>query len=221
LDSSASAPLVAWPERVTVRDGSEILIRPIAPDDKQRLVEGFNRLSVESRYRRFLTPTDRLSRRMLRYLTEVDHHDHEALVAESADVREPVGVARFIRNDGDAKAAEVAVTVVDHWQGRGVATELLRRLEERAIEEGIERFTATCLADNTDVLALLEDVGPHRTRNAAGGIVEVSIDLPGAKAPESALRTALRRAASGAVAFVHPREPGPGGDDADAEGADA
>lgn len=219
MDAPATA--VAWPERVALRDGSDILIRPIAPGDKQRLVEGFNRLSAESRYRRFLTPMNRLSARMLRYLTEIDHHDHEALIAEAASDGEPLGVARFIRTADDPKAAEVAVTVVDHWQCRGVATELLRRLEDRAIDEGLDRFTATCLADNTDVLALLGDIGPQKLKTAEGGILEVSIDLPGAKAPESALRKVLRRAASGAVAFLHPWEPGPDENGEDVGGDDA
>ena len=207
MDGATTA--LVWPERVTLRDGSDILIRPIAPGDKRKLVEGFDRLSAKSRYRRFLTPMNRLTGRMLRYLTEVDHHDHEALVAEAASDRQPLGVARYIRTAEDPKAAEVAVTVVDHWQCRGVATELLRRLDDRAIEEGIERFTATCLADNTDVLALLGDIGPQRLKTVEGGLLEVAIDLPGAKAPESPLRSVLRRAASGAVAFLHPNEPGP------------
>lgn len=194
-----------WPETVPLRDGSEIAIRPIEPEDAEQLVRGFERLSPESRYRRFLTPMRRLSPRVVRYLTEIDHHDHEALVAVSA-AGEPVGVARFIKLVDTPDTAEVAVAVVDDWQGRGAATELLRRLAARALEEGIERFTATCLATNTDVLELLQDVAPTRVTNTDGGLVEVEVALPAGE--ESTLRSALRRAASGAIAFMHPLERG-------------
>jgi RimJ/RimL family protein N-acetyltransferase len=113
---------------VALPDGSEISIRPIRRTDRGQLGEGFERLSPESRYRRFLVPMPRLSPRLVRYLTEVDHHDHEALVALGADTGEPIGVARYVRSDDAADAAEVAVAVVDDWHQRGVATELLRRL---------------------------------------------------------------------------------------------
>lgn len=145
-----------------------------------------------------------LSPSLLRYLTEVDHHDHEALVAVSADGQEPVGVARFVRLKDDPGAAEVAIAVVDDWQGRGAGTELLRRLEERAVAEGVERFVATCLATNSDVLDLLEQVGPKRICQMEGGVVDVQIALPASAAPDQPLRAALRRAASGALAFRHP-----------------
>ena len=193
-----------WPETVRLRDGKSISIRPIEPDDKQQLLRGFERLSPESRYRRFLTPMDRLSARLLRYLTEVDHHDHEALVAESVEGGEPVGVARYIRLADEREAAEVAVAVVDDWQGKGAGTELLRRLATRAMEEGVERFTATCLATNTDVLELLEDVAPTRVTNTGDGLAEIVVELPTRE--ENTLLAALRRAASGALAFRHPLE---------------
>jgi hypothetical protein len=66
---------------VRLRDGSRVLIRPIEPDDRAALAEGFERLSAESRYRRFFAPMPRLRERDLDYLTRVDHRDHEALVA--------------------------------------------------------------------------------------------------------------------------------------------
>src|SRR5437660_3402126 len=68
---------------VTLRDGVSIFIRPIDAGDKAALVQGFEKLSPESRYRRFFSPLSRLSERDLAYLTEVDHHDHEALIAHS------------------------------------------------------------------------------------------------------------------------------------------
>ncbi|HXD57552.1 MAG TPA: GNAT family N-acetyltransferase [Thermoleophilaceae bacterium] len=187
-----------------LRDGTEVVIRPIRPDDKAALERGFEQLSPASRYRRFLSPMNALTPRLLRYLTEVDHHSHEAIVAESAEKHEPIGVARYVRLSDDPAAAEVAVAVVDEWQGKGAGTELLARLEERALDEGIERFVATCLASNTEVLELLGEIGPIRTIGRANGTVDVEIALPAGQQPEAPLRALLRRAASGALAFKPP-----------------
>ena len=142
-----------WAERL--RDGQEILIRPIRPDDREELAEGMRRLSPESRYRRFFTPTSELSAAALSYLTEVDHHDHEALVALDPDSGHGVGVARFVRSADDPEVAEVAVAVADSWHNRGVATALLDRLTQRAREEGVRRFSAEVLAENRPMLELI------------------------------------------------------------------
>ena len=81
----------------TVGEADDLTIRPISPDDKGTLVEGFERLSEESRSQRFLSPHGPLSETELRYLTEVDHHDHEALVAIDSRTGQCVGVARYVR----------------------------------------------------------------------------------------------------------------------------
>ena len=120
-----------------------IAVRPIEPGDKAALAAAFERLSAESRYRRFLSPHGELSAAELRYLTEVDHHDHEALVALDPATGEGVGVARYVRDRARPESAEIAVAA-DRWQGRGVGTLLLHRLVDRAREEGIRRSTASC-----------------------------------------------------------------------------
>jgi GNAT superfamily N-acetyltransferase len=128
-------------KRTMLRDGSEVLIRPVQSADAPLLADGFARLSARSRQMRFLTVKKELSAAELRYFTEIDHHDHEALGAvDRADGR-GVGVARYVRSGEDPQAAEIAVTVVDEWQGRGLGTELLAQLSERARSEGIHRFT--------------------------------------------------------------------------------
>ena len=193
-----------WPERVTLRDGSEVEIRPVRPTDKQLLRDGFARLGAESRYRRFLVPMPRLSTRLLRYLTEVDHHDHEALGALAAGSGEPIGIARYVRSEQDGDAAEVAVAVIDDWHGRGVATALLTRLAERAREEGIARFTATCLAGNTEALELVGDLGAARTTATDSGIVEAQVELP--DVGERSVSDLLR-AAAGKGLFIRPLWP--------------
>jgi RimJ/RimL family protein N-acetyltransferase len=150
-------------QRVTLSDGSEALIRPLEPSDAAVLLDGFSRLGAESRRLRFLTTKSGLSRAELRYFTDLDHHDHEALAAVSRAEARGVGVARFIRDPDDPRSAEVAVTIVDDWQGRGLGTELLRQLAHRARQEGIHRFTALVAADNIAMLGLIRNLSADWT----------------------------------------------------------
>ena len=181
---------------VTLPDGSRLLIRPIEPADRERVAAGFERLSPESRYRRFFSPLPELSGRQLDYLTRVDHHDHEALVALDADSGEGVAVARFVRvSEG---VAEPAIAVIDDWQGRGVAAALLDRLVERAREEGIERFAALVLADNPRAIRVLERLGETR-RDQEGTEVELEIDLAEPAGAAASVRGLLGSVAAGLV----------------------
>jgi len=182
------------PRTVTLADGSRVLIRPIAPEDRDELVAGFERLSAESRYRRFFGPMVRLSERDLDRLTQVDHHDHEALVAIDAGSGRGVAVARFIRTQDDE--AEPAVTVTDDWQRRGLAGRLLALLAERALEEGIERFRAPVLAHNTAAMAVLRQLGETGTTHQ-GREVELEIRLT--ETPRRDLLTVLREVAAGTL----------------------
>lgn len=156
----------------------QVEIRPIEPDDRDALAMGFDRLSEQSRYRRFLSPRGALSQAELSYLTEVDHHDHEALVAVDPKTNEGVGVARFIRSGEDPAVAELAVAVADDWQGQGVGSLLTGELAKRAREEGVMCFTALALAENDAILGLLQDLGEVRTARAQLGTVELAVDLP-------------------------------------------
>jgi RimJ/RimL family protein N-acetyltransferase len=192
-------------ELVELRDGSQVLIRPIEPRDGEMLLAGFEMLSPESRYRRFFTPLTTLDSRWLTYLTEVDHRDHEALVAESVATGEPVGVARYIRLPEQPTAAEMAVTVVDHWQGKGAASALLALLSRRAQAEGITRFHATCLAENRAVLELLRGFATERSEKTTGNVVEIDMDLPAELERGNPLHAALTHAASGTLTFRHPQ----------------
>jgi RimJ/RimL family protein N-acetyltransferase/nucleotide-binding universal stress UspA family protein len=190
---------------VELRDGSSVLIRPVEADDRELLRAGFERLSLESRYRRFFSPMPHLTETQLDYLTQIDHHDHEAVVAIDPETGDGIGVARYIRTGPGV--AEPAIVVVDDWQGRGVATLLLDRLVERALEEGVTRFVAPVLADNRDAIGMLERLG-EATVELRGAEVQVTVDLPAHKAdPAAPLRRLLRAVATGtfdpALTFWH------------------
>jgi GNAT superfamily N-acetyltransferase len=190
-------------ETVRLHDGSVIRVRQVQPGDKGAIATGFERLSPESRYRRFFSPLKHLTETDLRYLTEVDHHDHEALIATSAE-GEPIGVARYVGGERPDEA-EVAVAIVDDWQGRGAATVLLERLVERARANGIERFVAVILQENTDAVELFRSLsgGAAKPRRTEAGHLELVLDLPTGGVSGSMLGRALRGAASGKV-VIHP-----------------
>jgi RimJ/RimL family protein N-acetyltransferase len=173
-------------------------IRPIRPDDRQALADGIRRMSPESRYRRFFSPVESLSEAQLTYLTEVDHRDHEALVAVEPDSGRGIGVARFVRSRTDPEVAEVAVAVADDWHNRGVGTTLLHRLTERAREEGIRRFSGSILEENEPMRELLGELGDVRVTDRAVGAVDVEVDLP-EEGIGAALRETLRAAARGVL----------------------
>ena len=162
---------VARGRRTVLRDGSEVLIRPVQGTDAPLLADGFARLSARSRQMRFLGTKNELTPAELRYFTEIDHHNHEALGAvDRADGR-GVGVARYVRSAQDAQSAEIAVTVVDEWQGRGLGAELVAQLSERAREEGIRRFTTLVAADNAAVAGLARTFGAELVRRESATVV--------------------------------------------------
>ena len=194
--TSETTAAIRWPTAVPLRDGSTVQVRPIEPSDRALLRRGLERLSEESRYRRFLSPVPRLTGAQLRYLTDVDHHDHEALIALEPASGEAVGVARYVRTA--PTAAEFAVTVIDDWQGRGLGSALLDLLAGRAREEGIARFGALLLAGNEEMLQLVRRLGPVRVLTQEQGTVAVEGVLPPGGAGER-LRSILRLAAAGQV----------------------
>ena len=161
---------------VVLRDGSAELIRQVRSTDAPLLADGFDRLSAASRQMRFLGVKKQLSAAELRYLTDVDHHDHEALGALDLADGHGVGIARYVRDADDPQAAEIAVTIIDEWQGRGLGTELLARLSDRARQEGVRRFTALTDASNVAVAALLRNAGAYLVRRGRG-TVEYGITL--------------------------------------------
>ena len=175
----------------TLRDGTVVRIRDIEPGDRDELVRGFERLSQESRYRRFLGAFNSLSPSMLDYLTHVDGRDHVAIVAlvDTAEGERGAGVARFVRLRDEPTVAEAAIAVADEMQGKGLGLTLTLILAEEARRRGIERFRGEVLIDNQPCRALLADLGA-RLKTIEDGRLAFDVPLPG-DAEE------LRRAARG------------------------
>ena len=198
---------------VTLKDGSRVLVRPVVATDRVVLAREFERLSPESRYRRFFGPLKVLSESLLDYLTTMDYVNHFAWAALSADPGpfgdpQGLGVARYIRLS-DPEAAEMAVTIVDDWQGKGLGRILLDALVLEAMENGITRFEGDVLAENRPMQEMLRRTGARFWPDAPG-VLRFSIDLP---AREEALRGApfsdLLRCMAKGEATLYQDEPCP------------
>jgi ribosomal protein S18 acetylase RimI-like enzyme len=171
-------------KQLTTRDGVALEVRPIRVADGPALASGFVQLSEATRHARFAAAKPRLTTRELEFLVDVDHHHHEALVAVDPSRGGIVAVARYVTAEEDPGSADIALTVSDRWQGRGIGGELTRRLLERAREEGIEQMTATVLADNVRSLRMLRTAGFAVTGRETG-IIELGLEVE-APAPTAA-----------------------------------
>ena len=166
-------------ESIQLRTGQVLSVRPIRPDDAERLAAAFQRLSPESRYLRFLAVKPRLTERDTRYLVDVDGDAHVALVATTSTTPEQiVAVARFVRLPEDPAAAEFSIVVGDDYQRAGLGQALLARLADVARAHGVVRFTATILAENDASHRLVTGFSAVAPRWEHLGIVdEVEFDL--------------------------------------------
>lgn len=164
---------------VVLRDGTRVVVRPIRPADRPRLVKAMALLSARSRYLRFQGIVDHLTDDQLRYFTNVDHHDHEAWIAIDEDRPEipGAGVAQYVRLAEESQVAEAALTVADHYQGRGLGTVLMAVLARSAIANGIVTFRNYVLADNEVMLEVFQQLGADMTEEPFG-IYRVDFSLP-------------------------------------------
>jgi RimJ/RimL family protein N-acetyltransferase len=163
--------------RVRRRRGlNGITIRAVRPDDRERIVKAFQALDLESIYQRFFVLKKRLSDEELRRLTESDGVRDVVLVATVAsnDQEIIIGLGRYARN---GTIAEIAFTVEEDYQGRGVASELLRRLTDIARRGGIRKFEADVLPDNAAMLKVFERSGLPMQARLAEGIVHLTLLL--------------------------------------------
>ena len=191
--------LASHTSEITLDDGKRVVVRPIGPDDRQRLREGLAKASAHSRYLRFLRPVEELSEREEGYLVNIDYRDHFAWAALAAD--EPgqpgLGVARYVRQEDDPDAAEAALIVIDEAQGMGIGTLLIRLLAESAQANGIKRFTGYVSAENRPVVEALTNTGAILEREDSHFKLTVELPFPDELFRGSILRETLRAIAAG------------------------
>jgi GNAT superfamily N-acetyltransferase len=171
----------------TLPDGTAVRLRSIEPFDKALLAAGMAALSPRSRAQRFLSPKSRLTAAELRYLTEVDGHDHFAIVAVlEQDPTVLVGVGRFVRGPLWPDEAEAAITVGDPWQGMGMGRRIGEALADAARARGIRRFTATLLGTNATAHALFESISRRVSTHYAAGVADLVAELETGEHPAAA-----------------------------------
>ena len=164
--------------RLTLRDGRTVEVRPLERGDREGIAAAVRRLSDQTRYLRFATAKPRLTNRELDFLIDIDHHRHEAIVAIDPTTRRGVAVVRYVEVPGEPGVAEIAATVTDEWQGRGLGTALLLQLAARAREEGYRTIRASVLASNHRSIAMLLAAG-FAARPGSGVLREYELALAG------------------------------------------
>ncbi len=162
------------PLPLSARDGTEVSLRPVLPGDAERFKSNGS-FSRETLYRRYQGGAPSEAR--LAYLFEVDYVDHFVWVVTAGAEGPVIADARFIRDEDDPSSAEVALTVADAYQGRGIGTLLLDALAVAARVDGIKRFHAQVLSDNPPARALGDKVNAHWEQDEPG-VINTTGDIP-------------------------------------------
>lgn len=166
------------PIPIRLRDGTDLLLRPVLPGDDERTLQGHVEFSTETLYRRFMT-AQVPSPSLMAYLAEVDYVDHFVWVMVDAADESPVADARYVRDTEDPRLAEIAFTVADAYQGRGIGTFLMGALAVAARVAGVERFFGRMLSENIAMRAIMDRHGAVWQPDEDRGVVTTVIEVPG------------------------------------------
>ncbi|HEU5469921.1 MAG TPA: GNAT family N-acetyltransferase [Actinophytocola sp.] len=186
-----------WEADVVLSDGGTVHLRPIVPSDADALVAFHARLSDRTRYLRYFGPYPRIPQRDLERFTTVDHHGRVALIALLG--HDIVAVGRYERI-GETGSAEVAFTVQDEHQKRGLGSILLEHLAAAARERGIGRFVADVLAENGGMIHVFRDAGYQVRSGLEEGVVHLEFAI---EATEESVVVARSREQSAEARSVH------------------
>jgi acetyl coenzyme A synthetase (ADP forming)-like protein len=163
-----------WESDVVLSDGGTVHMRPIRAEDADALLGLYERMSADSIFLRFFSPVSAPTAQQLERLTAVDYNERMALVAVLGD--DILAVARYDRLNVPTDA-EVAFTVQDDQQGRGLATVMLEHLAGIARQQGISRFVASTLPQNRKMLDVFRYAGFEVDRQFAEGIVDLTFPI--------------------------------------------
>jgi ribosomal protein S18 acetylase RimI-like enzyme len=173
-----------------LQDGLKITIRAAHPDDGPRIRQAFSLLDTRTRYMRFLTQKEKLSDQEVNRLTEADFENAIVLLATIGEAQNEVvigGASCYLINPGAARRdAEVAFTVEQHFQHRGVGAALMRHLTRIAMTKGLHAFQAEVLCNNAPMLNVFRRSGLPMTARQEGNVVHVTLALDETRLARSA-----------------------------------
>jgi GNAT superfamily N-acetyltransferase len=166
-------------------DGTPFFMRALREWDRDALLDLFERSSQQSRYFRYFETKQSLSDAELDYYTRLDFYRHTALAAEAPEEEGVIAVGRYIEIQPpiEPRRAEVAFLVRDDFQGRGVATQLLKHLIRIARDNGIVQFEAEMLPSNTRMLEVFEHSGYELRRSREPDSVRVIFPIHDERIP--------------------------------------
>jgi acetyltransferase len=184
----------------TLRNGQEVLLRPIKPEDEPLWLEMFQSFSEEAiRYRFFQLLKDTPHEVRVRYCN-IDYDREIAVVAELSEENRKriLGVGR-LSIEPDGKTGELAFIIVDQWQGQGLGTKIVDHVLEIAKEMGIETVYAIMLPDNKRALNLTKKMGfklEHLSDGTVKGVLDLKEEMPRARCPEPSAQTEKKEASA-------------------------
>ncbi|KAK8802251.1 hypothetical protein WA588_005223 [Blastocystis sp. NMH] len=159
--------------------GIDVIIRPVAPSDKSRFLNGIQQLSANTLFLRFLSPIRELSNSQVDYLINCDFEDHFAMAVVLDQPSYPgMAVTRYIRSYENPEEAEWAVTVIDKYQGLGLGRILLYLMNLIAYDHGIRVFTATIHPSNNRVLSWMDELKASCLQTEDGLIWRFPLPMP-------------------------------------------
>ncbi len=167
-------------EQVALKDGVQVEIRPIRPDDAPRLQQGFRMLSPQTIYLRFFEAARELSDRQANFLASVDYEQRMALVGviREEDDERLVAVARYDMLPERPGLAEAAIVVRDDYQSRGLGTQIMLKLIRYACDHGVQAFIATIHTNNQGIMGFIRKSGlPVTKKLLEPGIWEVRVEI--------------------------------------------
>ncbi len=161
---------------IQLHDGTNIIIRPIRPEDAEIEQQFIRDLSEEARYFRFMSSLHELSQEMLARFTQIDYHNEMALIAVNQDEEneQEIGVARYITNP-DKKSCEFALVISDQWQRKGLAHHLMKKLMEIARDRDLEIMQGEILANNFKMLDLMKSLGFQISNDPHDNHIKIAI----------------------------------------------
>ena len=177
-DAASANP---FSQQVTLRNGTPVLIRVALPEDRARIVAAFDKLESGTIYTRFFSVRKGLTDAELDRMTTSDFVNFlmlAATVGTGADETVIGGASYVVLPPVDgARAAEVAFTIEEDYQGQGLAGKLMAMLAAIARQHGIDRLEADVLAGNAPMLAVFERSGLPLTKTREGGVTHVVMNL--------------------------------------------